>query len=127
MFKAFYNPHLLLILNKLLNPAGAEDLTQLSEGSYGVEHIPSSSLYQIPIPEDLPEPKNYGSLFEYLAERGMIPIGLYRGVYANLIGAKNNRLPYVFTNPPADAQVYSVDRVFVLSQSPPRVATKVSQ
>ena len=121
--QAYYNAHLLVIVNKLLKPAGDDDVIELINS----DQVPSSSLYQIAIPEDLDEPKTYGTLFLYLSERGILPLGLYRSKFANMIGSKRNRLPYVYCNPPKDAPLYSCDRVFVLSQSAPRTTTQVLQ
>ena len=43
------------------------------------------------------------------------------------MGPKGNKLPYVFTNPPSDTELFSCDRVFVLSQTPlPIVSTSPS-
>ena len=75
-----------------------------------------SSLIQIPIPEGL-QSQTYGSLYEHLSEKGMIPLGLLRGVFPTMnVGPKGNKMPYVATNPPARAEVFSCDKVFVLSQ-----------
>jgi potassium large conductance calcium-activated channel subfamily M alpha protein 1 len=87
-----------------------------------LELFVSSCLYQIPIPEGL-ESKTYGSLFKYLSDRGMIPLGVLRGVFAHMnLGPRGNKLPYVFTNPSHDIELFSCDRIFVLSQKPPRSA-----
>jgi hypothetical protein len=75
-----------------------------------------SSLHQILVPDDLKK-QNYGELFKYLSERGMIPLGLLRGTFPAMnIGPKGNKLPYVYTNPSKDTEVFSCDKVFVLSQ-----------
>lgn len=77
------------------------------------------------LPENL-EMKTYGSLYQNLASQGVIPLGLLRGIFSNMnMGPKANRTPYVFTNPPKDTELYSCDRVFVLSIKPQRVAAKV--
>jgi hypothetical protein len=34
------------------------------------------------------------------------------------VGPKQNKLPYVFTNPPKETELFSCDKVFVLSQKP---------
>jgi hypothetical protein len=81
--------------------------------------IPNSCLYQISY-QDLPQhKKQYGEVYKYLALQGMIPIGILRGILANLrVGPKANYLPYVFTNPPADTEIYACDKIFVLSITP---------
>jgi len=87
--------------------------------------LKGSCLYQMNIPDNL-EKKTYGCLFKYLSVQGIVPLGLLRGTLANInIGPKANKLPYVYTNPDKDAEVFSCDRVFVLSQKPERVAGKM--
>lgn len=78
----------------------------------------SSSLYQISIPDGL-ESRTYGSLYRLLSRRKQIPLGILRGVFANTkSGPKSNKMPYVFTNPPKDTELFTCDKVFVLSQVP---------
>lgn len=78
----------------------------------------SSSLYQIPIPDGL-DSRTYGSLYRLLSRRKQIPLGILRGVFSNTkSGPKANKMPYVFTNPPKDTELFSCDKVFVLSQTP---------
>ena len=75
-----------------------------------------SALYQIPIPDGL-ESRTYGALYRLLSRRKMIPLGILRGVFTNTkSGPKANKMPYVYTNPPKDTELFSCDRVFVLSQ-----------
>lgn len=81
-----------------------------------------SSLYQIPLPEGL-DSRTYGALYTLLAKRKMIPLGILRGVFANTkSGPKANVMPYVFTNPPKDTELFSCDKVFVLSQTPIKIS-----
>lgn len=85
-----------------------------------VRTIQGSCLYQIPLPDDLSK-RTYGALYQHLAQQGMIPLGIYRGIFSNMnIGPKSNRMPYVFTNPEKDTELFSCDRVFVLATSPPQ-------
>ncbi len=89
----------------------------------------NSSLYQIPLPEGL-ETRTYGALFSLLAKRKQIPLGILRGIFSNTkSGPKANILPYVFTNPPKDTELFSCDKIFVLSQTPIKITriVKVSQ
>lgn len=96
----------------------------------------SSSLYQISIPEGL-ESRTYGALFQLLCKRKQIPLGepigqyihkkldlfilnltlgLLRGTFPHTsTGPKANRMPYVFTNPPKDTELFTCDKVFILS------------
>jgi hypothetical protein len=56
----------------------------------------------------------------------MIPLGLLRGTFANMnMGPKANRMPYVFTNPSKETELFSCDRVFVLATTPQRATDKV--
>ena len=93
----------------------------------GLSAVVSSTLYQINIPEGL-ESRTYGALYRLLASKGSIPIGLYRGVYPQMkAGPKHNKMPYVYTNPSKDTELFSCDKVFVLSPlPPPNINTKVS-
>jgi hypothetical protein len=93
---------------------------QQSSGGMNTNEIPlkqiqGSCLYLINIPDTLVV-KTYGSLYKLLAREHKIPMGLLRGTIANLaMGPKANRMPFVYTNPDKDCEVYSCDRVFVLS------------
>lgn len=78
----------------------------------------NSSLYQISIPDGL-ESRTYGALYRLLSRRKQIPLGILRGVFSNTkSGPKANKMPYVFTNPPKDTELFSCDKVFILSQTP---------
>jgi voltage-gated potassium channel Kch len=85
---------------------------------HGLAGVKSSTLCQIPIPEGL-ESRTYGALFRFLAKTGVIPVGLFRGVFPQMkVGSKNNKMSYVYTNPPRDTELFSCDKVFVLSCTP---------
>ena len=88
--------------------------------------VVSSSLYQIPIPDKL-ESRTYGALFRHLASQGIIPLGLFRGVFPQMkVGSKNNSMPYIYTNPSKDTELFTCDKVFVLSpHSIGKVSVKV--
>jgi hypothetical protein len=78
-----------------------------------------SALYQIPVLVEGLESRTYGALYSHLAKRKQIPLGILRGVFNNTkSGPKANKMPYVFTNPPKDTELFSCDKVFVLSQTP---------
>ena len=129
--QAFYNPMIVRVLTKLIGGAdhkedgelGADTLqTPYEKGSKdkkksSLQKIISSSLYQIPIPAL--ETRTYGSLFQHLSRQGIIPIALYRGVFPSTnLGPKMNAMPYIFTNPQSETEIFSCDQVFVLSQKP---------
>jgi len=99
--------------NGSLNRTGAG----LSSGSSYL-NMASSSLYQIGIPDGL-ESRTYGALYRLLSRRKQIPLGILRGVFSHTkSGPKSNKMPYVFTNPPKDTELFTCDKVFVLSQTP---------
>jgi hypothetical protein len=85
--------------------------------------VASSCLYQMNL-DYYPEYKgikSYGKLFEALAKVGIVPIGIYRGLLNNMkFGTMSNTMPYVYTNPDKDTELFSTDRIFVLSTAPVR-------
>jgi hypothetical protein len=124
--QSFYNPNIVRVVNKLI---GGMDSKGIKEGevSQGVldvvsqldiTKVASSCLYQIPIPENL-EPRTFGALFKYLSNDNMIPLAILRGTFTHLkLGPLGNKMPYVFTNPNSDSELFSCDKIFVLSQKP---------
>lgn len=122
--QAFYNPQIIRVIDKLIsgadpretNPLAAHPSLHNKRPKAGIQSIVGSSLYQIPIPDNIEE-KTYGGVFNALAKEGILPIGLLRGVFNNMnIGPKANKMSYVYTNPSSATEVFSCDRVFVLSQ-----------
>jgi hypothetical protein len=125
--QAFYNPQIIRVLEKLIS--GAENLNDALTGTSGknvgggstkrpkdgLQAVTPSALYQIPIPDNL-ESRTYGALFKALCADGILPLGLLRGVFSNMsMGAKGNKMSYVYTNPHRDTELFTCDRVFVLS------------
>lgn len=83
-----------------------------------INSVTGSCLYQMNIPENLPK-RTYGELYKYLVGEGIIPLGLLRGTFSNMnMGPKANRMPYVYTNPEKDTELYACDKIFVLSTKP---------
>mmetsp|Transcript_8231 Transcript_8231/g.15524 ORF Transcript_8231/g.15524 Transcript_8231/m.15524 type:complete len:1217 (+) Transcript_8231:175-3825(+) len=132
--QAFYNPQIIRVLNQLISGTdhigGGDDekepakkvpmkkggINAVRQKKGGVNNIRGSALYQISVPEKL-ESKTYGCLAQELASRGVLPLGLLRGVFSNMsVGARSNKMPYVYTNPSKDTELFSCDKVFVLSQ-----------
>ena len=122
--QAFYNPQIIRVLNKLISgtdhvvdqPKSNPLLNTGKRPIVGVGSVLGSALYQISVPENLPI-KTYGHMFRQLTKEGILPLGLLRGVFKNMsVGPKANKMPYVFTNPHKDTELYLCDRVFVLSQ-----------
>jgi hypothetical protein len=98
-----------------------------------LQSVACSALYQISIPDTLTT-RTYGKLFELLTQENILPLGILRGVFSNMSsGAKGNKMPYVYTNPHKDTELFTCDRVFVLSPRSPeskktssKAPTKVS-
>lgn len=145
--QAFYNTKIIEVVNKLIGSVDNREeferkqkrggrSSRGSGGAGGVKGSPpsagspqkrlegsmfSSSLYQISIPEGL-ESRTYGALFQLLCKRKQIPLGLLRGTFPHTnTGPKANRMPYVFTNPPKDTELFTCDKVFILSPEPIRL------
>lgn len=124
--QVFYNPQIIKLLHKLIssgdqrNKAEMAALAELGKKApVGLSAVVSSALYQQPIPDGL-ESRTYGALFRFLSKSGVIPVGLYRGVFPQMkVGPKHNKLPYVYTNPTKDTELFSCDKVFVLSPHMP--------
>ena len=127
--QAFYNRSLVSIIQLFVSGVEIKDKQTIREQllagvggaaapKKGVAAIVGSSLYQMKLPES-ESVRTYGELFKSLTAQGIVPLGLYRGVFKNMqVGPKQNKLPYVFTNPPKETELFSCDRVFVLSQKP---------
>ena len=85
----------------------------------------SQSLYLAPIPDGIEKNRTYGTAFELFNNKGMLPLGLLRGVgHYNKFGVKGNKMEYVVANPPADTELFSSDRIYVLSHKPPISSSK---
>jgi hypothetical protein len=146
--QAFYSPDIIKVVNKLVNGVDRLERAELlvtasieqglvlaeEDDRYKAIHSPlntveSSCLYLIPVPDSLTK-KTFGNLFKLLAKDNCVPLGLLRGIFSQMaMGPKSNKLPYVFTNPDRDCEVFSCDRVFVLSTVPiqaNRLAVKVT-
>jgi hypothetical protein len=129
--QAFYNPLVIKVVNKLISGIEHKDYNEIAAtaGSSlvkprGLAAVISSSLYQIPIPDDL-ESHTYGALYKHLSKKDIVPVGIFRGVFEQMkTGPKSNKMSYVFTNPPKDTELFSCDKIFVLSQKSPFVDKK---
>ena len=131
--QAFYNRSIVAIIQLFASGVTAKDrdvikaeieagrpLTQSETAAVrrGVAAVVGSGLYQIKVP-DQGEVRTYGEMFSSFTKKGILPLGLYRGVFKNMnVGPKQNKMPYVFTNPPKETELFSCDKVFVLSQKP---------
>ncbi len=108
--QSFYNPQIIKVVNKFVGSKAKESYNPSKTKS-----IKTGSLMQIAVPDGL-ESRTYGSLYKFLSHRDIIPLGLYRGVFPHMkLGPKANKMSYVFTNPAKDTELFSCDRIFVLS------------
>jgi hypothetical protein len=131
--QAFYNTKIIEILNCLVGGIEKREIEKTTQRFYKrgndskkLKGLLGSSLYQIPLPEGLAS-RTYGALYTLLAKRKQIPLGILRGVFSNTkSGPKSNLTPYVFTNPPKDTELFSCDKIFILSQTPVKI-TRVSK
>ena len=130
--QAFYNRHIVSIIELFAAGVTVKDRSTIRAGvlaaggggafepeaKRGLAAIKGSSLYQVKVPESMYN-QTYGELFTKFTQDGIVPLGLYRGVFSNLkVGPKGNKHPFVFTNPPKETELFSCDKVFVLSQKP---------
>lgn len=121
MCQAFFNEDIVDLILKFVT----FDSDNYQSNTRKKDKISSSSLFQIDIPEGL-ESRTFGALFKFLVQRQMVAVALYRGLFPGMkVGPKGNKLPYVFTNPPKDTELFSCDKVFVLSAQPPFKKAKV--
>jgi len=128
--QAFYNPQIVAVVNKLISSRDLKEVTaavnkvtadiQIGPGKkQSLDAVNSSSLYQVPIPKEFHQGGKYGDMFKQMAAKGILPLGLYRGVDPKSnIGVKMNTLPYVYTNPHEAVELFEHDRVFILSTKP---------
>jgi hypothetical protein len=128
--QSFYNPDIINIVNHLVTGSDTkmntvrdyEEAAEVAEAEQqGIRRsLPSSRLYQIPIPDGLTS-MTYGAMFKTLAKRRQMPLGIIRGVFeSRQFGSRGNKLRYCYTNPPKDAEIFSCDSVIVLSPKPPK-------
>ncbi len=133
--QAFYNTKIIEILNLLVGGIEKREIEKATNQYYknntgttskAMKGLIGSSLYQIPLPDGLVS-RTYGALYSLLAKRKQIPLGILRGVFSTTkSGPKANVMPYVFTNPPKDTELFSCDKIFVLSQTPIKI-TRVAK
>lgn len=132
--QAFYNPQIVAVVHKLISSRDQTEVTAAVNNAtlsvkfksptkmVSLESTLSSSLYQIPIPKEF-HGGRYGDLFKQMAIKGILPLGLYRGVDSKTHrGIKMNTLPYVYTNPPESTELFPCDKIFVLATKPVHIA-----
>ena len=117
--QAFYNPHVITILQQILVGKGEktakDDIEADIIANFG-EKLSQSNLWQIMVPDEFIN-KTYDKLFKFLLnEKKLVALGLYR-----LPGANDNSYPYCYTNPDMkNTNVTARDRVFVLGKEIPK-------
>lgn len=99
--QAYYNPYIVTLVQMILK-GGASASKQKGND------LISSNLWQIDCPEECFN-KTFEHLFEFLLDRNLLALGLYRQP-----GAQDNKTSYVYTNPEG-ATISSHDKVFVLA------------
>ena len=124
--QSYYNPQITNVLGQLVagsDPRLIEEWNNsMSDHLDKIGKIEESHLFQIPVPQAFFR-KTYGELFAFLLnmEEKVLPIGLFRGVWASLgQGPNGNRMPYVYTNPDSGTILDKVDHVFVLAKRLPQ-------
>ena len=129
--QAFYNPKIISVIAALFSGVERKSKKDIESDLRGDEQvvkrgvgaIQGSTLYQINMPEL--GNRTYGHLFKHLTAQGIIPIGLYRGIFPHMqIGPKQNKSSYCYCNPTKDTELFSCDKVFVLSPKPLLVSSK---
>eukprot|EP00753_Platysulcus_tardus_P021483 PLAT9022.1.p1 GENE.PLAT9022.1~~PLAT9022.1.p1 ORF type:complete len:1547 (-),score=755.29 PLAT9022.1:64-4188(-) len=115
--QAFFKPRLITMLRLLV---GGEDVEAVDKWNDRMRRrlglLQGSNLLLIPLPWQLSSRSTWADCQEHFLGRGIVPIALFRGVWADLgHGLHGNRMPYVYTNPAPDTELDKVDRVFVLS------------
>ncbi|EWS75923.1 calcium-activated potassium channel protein (macronuclear) [Tetrahymena thermophila SB210] len=113
--QAFYNPALIKVLNLiLLGDHSHQQFWKKKKFDKSFNHQ-NSNLFHIKIPKAF-QGKTFEKLFCFLAARqDIIVIALYR-----LSLCKDNKLPYVWTNPDPETILTDRDICFIFSQTPPQ-------
>lgn len=94
--QAFYNPHIVTILQQILVGRGEKSYKDDKEAEilkHFNDKLTQSNLWQIMVPEECVN-KQFDNLFKELLKKNLIAFGLYRLPHAN-----DNYYPYVYTNP----------------------------
>ena len=106
--QAYYNKHISTIVQQLLS-GRKNGMNQTLLDMCENVGLKSSNLWQIDIPEQFIN-KTFRELYDDFCDRNLIALGLYR-----LPGARDNKTPYVYTNPDQETLLTHKDKIFVLS------------
>ncbi|CAK9007506.1 Calcium-activated potassium channel subunit alpha-1 (BK channel) (BKCA alpha) (Calcium-activated potassium channel [Durusdinium trenchii] len=110
MAQTYYNEPLMRILQLLISGSSGQNFHK------GVEN---SNFYALNVTPEMTA-SSYGAIFRSLCRRGVMPICLRRCVQKRTnLGIMGNRMPYVVTNPEANAKVFIGDTIFCLAQENP--------
>ncbi len=111
MCQAFYLPYIMQIIQQFImgNALTPRDVIE----TYKKMDLTQSALFLLDMSPDLVNQKYFSCVFDKcVAEKGMVPIGLYKA-------DPGNPKPYVFLSPPDDTPISSNDKLFVLSDYNP--------
>ena len=106
--QAFYNKHIVTIIDQLLT-GGRNGLNHNISYICQSVGLKSSNLWHMDIPTKFID-KTFLELFTSFCDQGIIALGLYR-----LPGARDNNYPYVYTKPNPNTILTHRDKIFVLS------------
>lgn len=109
--KSYYTPQILKILNLMISgrESSQDSTIMIKKKNDYLASINCSSLYQLSPPSHL---DTYGAVFNHFADQGIIAFGIFR----ERIGNQDEReMNFVFTNPSKDTNMFSSDKIFVLS------------
>jgi len=111
--QTLFNPCIIEVVKQLLDCKNFH--SSIDNPKDWLASLKGSTLYQARIPDKYIN-KHYGSLFQDFSSRGIIPLGLYRGVNKHIhIGRRMNRVPFVYTNPAKNTEIFVGDKVFILA------------
>ncbi len=111
MCQAFYLPYIMQIIQQFImgNALTPADVLEV----YKKMDLAQSALFLLDMSPDLVNQKYFSCVFDKcVAEKGMLPIGLYKA-------DPGNPKPYVLLSPPDDTPISSNDKLFVLSEYNP--------
>ena len=106
--QAYYNKHIITIVNQLLT-GGKNSLSHNLSSICRNIGLKSSNLWHMDIPTKFIN-KTFLELFTSFCDKGIIALGLYR-----LPGARDNNHPYVYTKPNPKTILTHRDKIFVLT------------
>ena len=137
LVQSFYNQDMISLVSAMVditeddyssmnNTTSSNNKNNNNSNTKNINSYKSQSLYLAPIPDGIDQNRSYGTAFEKFISKGMLPLGLLRGVGRfNKFGVKGNKMEYVVANPPGDTELFGCDRIYVLSSKPPLSSSKI--